>query len=72
MATHHPAPQDNRGAHATEALAHGTQIQDHHPREAGTMDITEQERTFAGFMRLTIRVTITIIVILILLALINA
>lgn len=37
----------------------------------GSMDITEQEKTFDGFVRWTIRVTVTIIVALILLALIN-
>jgi hypothetical protein len=37
----------------------------------GEMDITEQERTFDGFMRATVRTAIVIIVALILLALIN-
>ncbi|PWG16528.1 aa3-type cytochrome c oxidase subunit IV [Salibaculum griseiflavum] len=37
----------------------------------GEMDITEQEKTFAGFMTFTVRTTIVIIVALILLALIN-
>lgn len=60
------------GAHATEALAHATRIHDTHPREAGTMDITTQERTFAGFLRFTTRLSIVIVVLLILLALVNA
>ncbi|CUH40339.1 Cytochrome c oxidase subunit 4 [Jannaschia seosinensis] len=37
--------------------------------EMGTMDITEQEKTFAGFMTFTKWVTIVIIAILIFLAL---
>lgn len=67
--THHApgAP----GAHATEALAHGTKIQDRHPREAGTMDIARQEATFAAFMRFTTRMAVVIVVILILIALLN-
>jgi Bacterial aa3 type cytochrome c oxidase subunit IV len=39
--------------------------------EPGGMDITEQERTFEGFVRWTIRTVIVIIVGLILLAIIN-
>jgi hypothetical protein len=39
--------------------------------EPGSMDITEQERTFEGFVRWTIRTVIVIIVGLILLAIIN-
>lgn len=38
----------------------------------GDMDITEQERTFAGFMTVITRGAILIIIALILLALINA
>ncbi|SDF30188.1 aa3-type cytochrome c oxidase subunit IV [Limimaricola pyoseonensis] len=45
---------------------------DDHKHEHGTMDITEQEKTFDGFMKLTVRGTIAIIVALILLALVNA
>ncbi|MCZ4259530.1 MAG: aa3-type cytochrome c oxidase subunit IV [Limimaricola soesokkakensis] len=45
--------------------------QQHHHVQ-GTMDITDQERTFAGFMTLVTRGTIAIIVALILLALVNA
>ncbi|APX89568.1 cytochrome C oxidase subunit IV [Brevirhabdus pacifica] len=37
----------------------------------GTMDITTQEKTFEGFVKITIRMVIAIIVALILLALIN-
>ena len=44
---------------------------DEHHHEHGTMDITAQERTFAGFMRLSSRVVITVIVLLILLYLVN-
>ncbi len=39
--------------------------------EPGKMDITEQERTFEGFVRWTIRTVIVIIVALILLAIVN-
>ncbi len=38
----------------------------------GSMDTTEQEKTFDGFMRFTIWTVVVIIVALILLALINA
>ena len=37
----------------------------------GSMDIQEQEKTFAGFMRITTNTTIIILVALVLLALIN-
>ena len=37
----------------------------------GSMDITEQERTFEAFVRWTIRVVIVIVVGLILLAIVN-
>lgn len=37
----------------------------------GTMDITTQEKTFEGFVKITVRMAIAIIVALILLALIN-
>ncbi len=40
--------------------------------EHGRMDITDQERTFAGFVRWTMRAVIALVVILILLALFNA
>ena len=36
--------------------------------EPGTMDITEQERTFEGFMNWTVRSVLAIIVVLFLLA----
>ena len=39
--------------------------------EPGSMDITEQERTFEAFVRWTIRVVVAIIVGLILLAIVN-
>ncbi len=44
--------------------------ENHH--EHGTMDITDQEKTYEGFVKMTVRVTIAIIVALILLALVNA
>ena len=37
----------------------------------GTMDVTEQEKTFEGFMRFAARVAIFVIVFLIFLALVN-
>lgn len=37
----------------------------------GEMDVSEQEKTFSGFISLTVKVTIAIIVALILLAFIN-
>lgn len=39
--------------------------------EHGSMDISVQEKTFDGFVKITIRTTIVIIVALVLLALIN-
>lgn len=45
--------------------------EDQHHHVPGTMDITDQERTFAGFMKLVTRTSIAIVVALILLALIN-
>lgn len=42
---------------------------DHKP---GSMDITVQEKTFDGFMRMVSRATILIIAILVFLALVNA
>ncbi len=38
----------------------------------GTMDIRAQEKTFEGFIKLTVRASITIIVLLVLLAIFNA
>lgn len=38
----------------------------------GSMDITQQQKTFDGFMRYVVRSTIAIIVVLILLALFGA
>ncbi|MBD3679724.1 MAG: aa3-type cytochrome c oxidase subunit IV [Rhodobacteraceae bacterium] len=37
----------------------------------GTMDIAEQEKTFAGFISWTIKTTVVILVALVLLAMIN-
>ena len=37
----------------------------------GSMDITEQTKTFDGFIRFTVRTTIVILVALVLLAMIN-
>ena len=38
----------------------------------GTMDTRVQEKTFEGFIRISVRSTITIIVLLVLLAIFNA
>jgi len=38
----------------------------------GTMDTRVQEKTYEGFIRLTVRATITILVLLVLLAIVNA
>jgi len=44
-----------------------------HPHdEPGKMDIEEQEKTFAGFLRLTAIACVVIVVILIFLALVNS
>jgi len=47
---------------------------DHHQNEHkhGTMDIREQEKTFAGFIRMSIWVVIASIAILVIAALLNA
>lgn len=42
------------------------------PDDNGTMDITAQEKTFAGFMRMVSWVTIIVIGLLVFLALVNA
>lgn len=39
--------------------------------EHGTMDISEQERVFAGFLKFATRTAIAVIVVLVLLALFN-
>ena len=44
---------------------------DDRDHEHGSMNITEQERTFAGFMWWSSRVVVTVIVLLILLYLLN-
>ncbi len=38
----------------------------------GSMDIRTQEKTFAGFVRMTVWVTVIVIAVLIFLALVNA
>ncbi len=38
----------------------------------GTMDITNQEKTFSGFMKLVTRSAIVILVLLVFIALVNA
>jgi disulfide bond formation protein DsbB len=47
---------------------------DHHQEEHkhGTMDIREQEKTFVGFIRMSIWVVIASIAVLVLAALLNA
>lgn len=46
---------------------------DHHGEHApGSMDITVQEKTFDGFMRMVTRASIVILIALVFLALVNA
>jgi hypothetical protein len=40
-------------------------------QEYGKMDITEQQKTFDGFIRMSVRVTIVVIVTLVFIALVN-
>lgn len=56
-----PHPSDTPGAASDP----------HHHHVPGSMDITEQERTFERFMRFVMRTSIAIVALLILLALIN-
>lgn len=44
----------------------------HGEHVSGSMDITVQEKTFAGFMSMVTRSTVVIIVLLVFLALVNA
>ena len=39
-----------------------------HQHKQGSMDITEQEKTFAGFMRMSVNIGIVVLVILLFLA----
>lgn len=57
---------EHNNDHDTEQEPH---MAEHKP---GSMDITEQERTFQGFIRMTIRAVIVIFAILLFLALVNA
>ena len=62
----------SEGAYATEALANPLRVHDSYPREAGTMDISRQEATFAGFLRFSARMAVLAVVLLILIALSEA
>ena len=44
----------------------------HHEYQHGSMDIRDQEKTFAGFIRMSIWVTVIVIGVLVFLALANA
>lgn len=59
---------EERTPHPKDAPGHGQAGQRHVP---GSMDITAQERAFAGFMRWVTRGTVVILAALVLLALIN-
>ncbi|MBP1807206.1 aa3-type cytochrome c oxidase subunit IV [Rubellimicrobium aerolatum] len=60
----------HEGALARETLAN-SKAHVTHDHEPGTMDITAQEATFAGFMRFATRMAAIIVVLLVLLALVN-
>jgi len=45
---------------------------DHAEYQVGTMDITEQQKTFAGFIKLSIWTACAAVVVLIFLALVNS
>lgn len=75
-------PAGTTGGVSTGAAPHGTAPHGTAPHGAaphgapaapgeGTMDITEQERTFVGFIRWATRVAIAVIVLLVLLAILN-
>lgn len=51
-----------------EADLTGSRMAEHEP---GSMDITEQERTFEAFVRWTIRTVVVILVSLVLLGIVN-
>jgi hypothetical protein len=61
----------DEGARARETLVHPAAHVTHH-HEPGTMDITAQERTFVGFIRFSVRMTILVVIVLLLLAVVNA
>lgn len=58
-------------SHPEERTSHAPDTHDPNAHVPGTMDISEQERTFERFMRLVTRAAIVIVALLILLALIN-
>ena len=50
----------------------GTMADHHHDHQHGTMDIRDQEKTFAGFIRMSIWVTVIAIGVLVFLGLANS
>jgi Ni,Fe-hydrogenase I cytochrome b subunit len=52
----------------------GTAMADHKSSEHvhGSMDIRAQEKTFAGFIRMSVWVTVAVIVVLVFMGLVNA
>lgn len=58
-------------SHPEERTPHAADTPDPAHHVPGSMDISEQERTFASFMKLATRSVIVIVAILIFLALIN-
>jgi hypothetical protein len=58
-------------SHPEERTSHAPDNPDPTQHVPGTMDVSEQERTFERFMRLVTRAAIVIVVLLIFLALVN-
>lgn len=59
-------------SHPEERTAHPAPSHDPNHFVPGSMDISEQERTFEGFMRWTVRAGIAVVVVLVFMALVNA
>jgi len=58
-------------SHPEERTPHAPDSRDPDHHVPGSMDVSAQERTFEGFMKIITRATIVIVVILVLLALVN-
>lgn len=59
-------------SHPEQRTPHPADSHDPHHHVPGSMDISDQERTFEGFMRVVVRTGIAIVVVLVFLALVNA
>ena len=66
------SPMAQSLSHPEERTPRAPDTPDPHHHVPGSMDITEQERTFHRFMTLVTRAAIAIVVLLIFLALLNA